>query len=67
VSGRPISEEDSAPSDAAARRVAGRLFAVTYLVGLALGRPWTWVWDLGLPLLGAVFHVSWCLAYGITP
>jgi hypothetical protein len=36
------------------------------LVGTA-GRPWTVVWSIGLPMLGAVFHLSWCLRLEINP
>jgi hypothetical protein len=39
------------------------LFAVEQLVG----RPWTWVWIAGLPLVGATFHVVWCVQHQINP
>jgi hypothetical protein len=41
--------------------------AVTGAIGVTVGRPWTFVWLLGLPLVGASFHVVWCLAHGINP
>jgi hypothetical protein len=41
--------------------------AVTAALGLTLGRPWTFVWLLGLPLAGATFHIVWCLRHGINP
>jgi hypothetical protein len=42
-------------------------FAVTGGLGFTVGRPWTFVWLVGLPLAGAVFHVAWCLRLGINP
>ena len=41
--------------------------AVTGLLGATVGRPWTLVWVLGLPAVGAVFHLIWCLRHGINP
>src|SRR5215471_1397617 len=41
--------------------------AVTAGIGLTVGQPWTFVWLLGLPLLGATFHLVWCLRNGINP
>jgi hypothetical protein len=41
--------------------------AVTGILGLTVGRPWTLAWVVGLPLVGAVFHISWCLRHGINP
>ncbi|GAA0237019.1 hypothetical protein [Cryptosporangium japonicum] len=41
--------------------------AITGLIGATLGRPWTFVWVIGLPLAGAVFHVAWCRRHGINP
>lgn len=41
--------------------------AVTGLLGVTLGRPWTLVWVLGLPAAAGVFHVTWCLRHGIHP
>lgn len=41
--------------------------AVTGLLGATAGRPWTFVWLLGLPLAGATFHITWCLKHGIHP
>lgn len=43
-----------------------------YLAGAALisrhhGAPWSWLWVLGLPLLGASAHVVWCRRHGIDP
>jgi hypothetical protein len=40
--------------------------AVTGVLGATVGRPWTLIWVLGLPTVGAVFHVS-CLRHGINP
>ena len=33
----------------------------------AVGRPWTFVYIFGMPTIGAVFHVRWCLRPGIDP
>jgi hypothetical protein len=41
--------------------------AITGLLGATAGRPWTLVWILGLPLIGATFHVTWCATHGINP
>jgi hypothetical protein len=41
--------------------------AVTGVLGLTVGRPWPFVWLIGLPVLGAVFHVTWCLRHRINP
>jgi hypothetical protein len=41
--------------------------AVTGLLGATAGRPWTFVWIIGLPVLGAVLHVAWCRRHGIHP
>jgi hypothetical protein len=41
--------------------------AVTGLLGATAGRRWTFVWIIGLPVLGALFHVSWCRRHGIDP
>jgi hypothetical protein len=41
--------------------------AITGALGLTVGRPWTFVWLLGLPLTGATFHLVWCLRNGINP
>ena len=41
--------------------------AVTGILGLTVGRPWTLAWVVGLPLVGAVFHISLCLRHGINP
>jgi hypothetical protein len=41
--------------------------AVTGLIGVLVGRPWTFVWILGLPVIGAVFHLIWCRRHGINP
>src|SRR3954462_8283297 len=40
---------------------------ITGLIGATLGRPWTFVWVLGLPLLGATFHFIWCFKTQINP
>jgi hypothetical protein len=41
--------------------------AVTGLLGPTVGRPWTLLWILGLPLIGATFHIVWCVRHGINP
>ena len=41
--------------------------AVSGVLGATVGRPWTLIWVLGLPTVGAVFHVTWCLRHGINP
>jgi hypothetical protein len=41
--------------------------AVAAVLGLTVGRPWTFVWLLGLPLTGATLHLVWCLRNGINP
>jgi hypothetical protein len=41
--------------------------AITGLLGLTAGRPWTLIWVIGLPLTGATFHLIWCLRHGINP
>jgi len=41
--------------------------AVTGILGATVGRPWTFIWILGLPLAGATFHVVWCLKNSIHP
>jgi hypothetical protein len=41
--------------------------AVTAALGATVGRPWTLIWVAGLPLAGALFHVTWCLRHGINP
>ncbi|WP_439659419.1 hypothetical protein ACSHWB_44750 [Lentzea sp. HUAS TT2] len=41
--------------------------AVLFAVEQLLGRPWTWVWIVGLPLAGATFHVMWCVRHQINP
>jgi hypothetical protein len=41
--------------------------AVAGILGLTVGRPWTWLWLIGLPLVGTIFHVTWCLRHGINP
>jgi hypothetical protein len=40
---------------------------VVALISKTAGRPWTFVYIFGLPAVGAVFHVSWCLRHGINP
>ncbi len=51
------------------RRLSKRAF---YFGGTALlsrgpGRPWTFVWVLGLPGVGLAFHLWWCRRHGIDP
>jgi len=41
--------------------------AITDLLGVTVGRPWTVLRILGLPLAGATFHLAWCLKHGIHP
>lgn len=41
--------------------------AITGLLGATIGRPWTLIWALGLPLAGAAFHFLWCRKNGINP
>jgi hypothetical protein len=41
--------------------------AVTGLIGATAGRPWTFIRIVGLPILGAAFHVIWCRRHGIHP
>jgi hypothetical protein len=41
--------------------------AVTGLLGVTIGRPYTFVWLLGLPAVGATFHLWWCVRNGINP
>ena len=40
---------------------------ITGLFGLLIGRPWTFVWVVGWPLVGIIFHITWCLRHGINP
>jgi hypothetical protein len=41
--------------------------AVTGVLGVTVGRPWTLIWVLGLTTVGGVFHVIRCLRHGINP
>ncbi len=41
--------------------------AVTGLLGVTVGRPWTLVWVIGFPLTGALVHFVWCWRHGINP
>lgn len=41
--------------------------AVTGLLGATVGRPWTLLWVLGLPITAGAFHLIWCLRNGINP
>jgi hypothetical protein len=41
--------------------------AVTGVLGVTVGQPWTLIWVLGLPAIGAVLHVTWCLRHQINP
>lgn len=45
----------------------GMYYAITALLGRTAGRPWTLGWVMGLPLVGATFHVWWCRKNGINP
>jgi hypothetical protein len=45
----------------------GMFYGVTALLGRIAGRPWTFVWIGGLPLVGATFHLWWCRKHGIDP
>ena len=42
-------------------------FSVTGLLSRGPGRPWTFVWILGLPGAGLAFHLWWCREHGIDP
>jgi hypothetical protein len=42
-------------------------FGVTALLSRGPGRPWTFVWILGLPGVGLAFHLWWCRKHGIDP
>jgi hypothetical protein len=50
-------------------RVARWLIVLAVLFALqhTAGRPWTFLWLLGLPAMGAAFHFSWCRRNGINP
>jgi hypothetical protein len=37
------------------------------LLSKTAGRPWTFAYIFGLPAVGAIFHVWWCLRHGINP
>jgi hypothetical protein len=41
--------------------------AVTGVIGLTAGRPWTFVWIFGLIAVAATFHTAWCISNGINP
>lgn len=41
--------------------------AVTGLLGATVGRPWTLIWVLGLPISAGAFHLTWCCKNGIHP
>ena len=41
--------------------------AITAGLGASVGRPWTFVWLIGLPAVGATFHVWWCRRHCINP
>lgn len=45
----------------------GMFYGVTALLGRTVGRPWTFAWIGGLPLVGASFHLWWCRKHGIDP
>jgi hypothetical protein len=45
----------------------GRPWTLIWVLGVTVGRPWTLIWVLGLPAVGAVFHVTWCLRHQINP
>jgi hypothetical protein len=40
---------------------------VVALLSKTAGRPWTFAYIFGLPAVGAIFHVWWCLRHGINP
>jgi hypothetical protein len=42
-------------------------FGGTALLSRGPGRPWTFVWILGLPSVGLAFHLWWCREHGIDP
>lgn len=38
---------------------------VVALLSKSAGRPWTFAYIRGMPTVGTVFHVWWCLRHGI--
>jgi hypothetical protein len=40
---------------------------VVALLSKMVGRPWTFAYIFGMPAVGAVFHLRWCLRHGINP
>ena len=52
-----------------ARRLSRWLgyLGVVALLSKTVGRPWTFAYIFGMPALGAIFHVWWCLRHGINP
>ena len=51
------------------RRVLRAALYLGMVLGLrrVAGPRWAHTWLLGLPTIGATFHVGWCLAHGIDP
>jgi hypothetical protein len=41
--------------------------AILLVIDLTVGRPWTWVWVLALPLIGGSYHFIWCWRHQINP
>lgn len=51
------------------RRVARWLayLAVLFILEQTVGRPWTLLWLIGLPAIGAIVHFTWCFKNQINP
>lgn len=45
----------------------GMFYGVTAVLGRTAGRPWTFGWIGGVPLVGLTFHLWWCRKHGIDP
>jgi hypothetical protein len=58
--------EEGTPEVRRLSRWVGYLGMVA-LLSRTVGRPWTSAYIFGLPALGAVFHLQWCLRHGINP
>jgi hypothetical protein len=40
---------------------------VVALISKTVGRPWTFAYIFGIPVLGTIFHMWWCRRHGIDP
>jgi hypothetical protein len=40
-------------------------FTIAAVLAHKVGEPWSWLWTLGLPLLGFTVHAVWCRRHGI--